>query len=361
MKVCHITSVHKEEDGRIFLKECTSLANNGYETYLIQKGSSYKKNGVNIIGFGVPSTNRLKRMIKDTRLCYKIAVDLNCDIYHIHDPELLPYALKLKRKGKRVIFDSHEDIAGQIYDKPWLPKFSREIISNIYYKYETYIVRQLDAAVAATPHIADTFFKRCNKVITVNNYPKLDDIEYHEPNFTNRERIACFAGEISELRGGKVMMDAMCNLDAKLILAGPFLENKEEINDSVSYLGIIDRKGINDLYGKSRLGLLLYLPAKNHYEAQPNKMFEYMAAGLPCVCSNFPYWREIVEKNNCGLCVDETDYKQVSKAIATIIDDTELLKRMAVNGREAVQDEYNWEKEEKKLIELYSTLEVNDK
>ena len=124
----------------------------------------------------------------------------------------------------------------------------------------------------------------------------------------------------------------------------------------IQYIGTISREKVNELYGKSRLGLLLYQPAQNHYEAQPIKMFEYMAAGLPFVASNFALWKSIVEKNECGICVDETDPKAVREAILWLLNHPAESKRIAVNGRRAVEQEFNWNIEEKKLFELYEEI-----
>lgn len=220
MKVCHMTSAHTQEDIRIFHKECVSLAKAGHETFQVSCGSNYDKSGVHLIGIGEPEGSRRKRMTKSARKVYETARELNADVYHFHDPELLPYGLKLKRAGKKVIFDSHEDVPAQIMDKAWIPKFLRKIVSTTYRTYETYVVRQLDAVVAATPHIAESFAGRCKKVVVVNNYPKLDDIEFHETPFSEREPIVAYAGGIDELRGESIMIEAMKDVDGQLIIAG---------------------------------------------------------------------------------------------------------------------------------------------
>lgn len=220
MKVCHLTSAHPQEDIRIFLKECVSLAVAGYEVYQISCGTSYDKNGVHLIGVGKQENGRLKRMLKSAKRVYIAAVKLDADVYHFHDPELLPYGLKLKKRGKKVIFDSHEDVPAQIMDKEWIPKPFRKLVSALYKSYETHVVKNLDAVVAATPHIADTFKGRCKRVVVVNNYPRLDDIEFQTKPFADREKIVCYAGGINEIRGEKVMIEAMRGIDASLIIAG---------------------------------------------------------------------------------------------------------------------------------------------
>ncbi len=220
MKVCHLTSAHPQEDIRIFLKECVSLANAGYETYQISCGDTYDKFGVHLIGVGEQQRTRKDRMLKTSKKVYNAAVKLNADIYHFHDPELLPYGLKLKRFGKKVIFDSHEDVSAQILDKQWIPKSFRKIVSMIYKAYETYVVKRIDAVVAATPHIAKTFRNRCKKIIVVNNFPKFDDIVFQKVPFSERQPIVAYAGGIDELRGESIMIEAMKEAEAVLVIAG---------------------------------------------------------------------------------------------------------------------------------------------
>ncbi len=219
-KVCHMTSNHFPEDIRIFHKECVSLAKAGYQVYLVERGETYDKDGVHIIGIGSTPRNRIKRMMESAKKVYQAALSVNADIYHFHDPELLPYGLKLKKKGKTVIFDSHEDFPAQMRDKPWLPTWARRTVSIVYKKYETHVVKKLDAVVAATPHIAEKFEGRTRKIVVVNNYPRLDDIEFHTTPFSERDAVICYAGGINEIRGEKVMIEALKDSDAILIVAG---------------------------------------------------------------------------------------------------------------------------------------------
>lgn len=219
--VCHVTNAHGEEDDRIFLKECISLANNGYDVYLVERGNTYDKDGVHIIGLGLIPENRLKRMIIGGKRAYQKAMEINADVYQIHDPELLPYALKMKKQGKIVLFDSHEDVPAQIIDKYWIPKIFRYLTAKLYKSYETHVVKRIDAVVAATPHIAEQFVGRAKKIEVINNYPKLDDIKYHERPFAERETIICYAGGIDEIRGEKIMIEAMRDINGTMIIAGP--------------------------------------------------------------------------------------------------------------------------------------------
>ena len=70
----------------------------------------------------------------------------------------------------------------------------------------------------------------------------------------------------------------------------------------------------------SLVGMVTLFPESNYIVSLPNKMFEYMAIGLPVIASNFPLWREIIEDNNCGICVDPLDSKAIRNAIQYLID-----------------------------------------
>ena len=357
-KICHFTSAHEALDDRIFLKECVSLRKAGYDVYIVAKGDDSIRDGVTIKGCGF-SKNKLQRLFFFAKHVYKIAKSLDCDVYHFHDPELLPYGIKLKKLGKKVIFDSHEDVPAQILDKEWIPSLFRKIVSKLYKKYESKAVRMLDAVVVATPHIAEQFEGRTGKIVVIHNYPKLDDIVFHEKTFEQRERIACYAGGINELRGEKVMLDSMKNVDATLILAGD--HDKSTLENGIGkviYTGKLNRKEVNELYGKARLGLVILLPAHNYVESLPIKMFEYMAAGLPFVASDFPLWKKIVEENNCGICVNPRDTNDVSEACRFLLDNPEKGQEMGCKGRELVMKKYNWNVEEEKLLEFYKNLEI---
>lgn len=124
----------------------------------------------------------------------------------------------------------------------------------------------------------------------------------------------------------------------------------------VRYIGRINRKQVNELYGSARAGIVIYQPAENHTESQPIKLFEFMAAGLPVVASDFPLWRKIVEDNDCGICVNPGNTNEVKAACEKLLDNPELAQRMGQNGRTVVEDQYSWNSEEKKLYSLYEMI-----
>ena len=364
IKICHLTSVHSRHDTRIFLKECKSLAQNGFDVNLIVadgKGNDTVSD-IKIYDVGKPE-NRIERMTKTTKKLFKKAIENDADVYHFHDPELIPIGLKLKKLGKKVIYDVHEDVPRQLLNKPYLNKINSFLISHIFEIYENYAAKKFDYIITATPYIRDRFKNLNKNTVDVNNFPLLSEFSTISNNL-QKENAVCYVGGITEIRGIKEMVKAMEFIpEVKLYLAGNFDEKniEEEVKTykgwlNVKYLGFLNRDEVLDVMSQSKAGIVVFYPLPNHIEAQPNKMFEYMSAGLPVIASNFPLWKEIVEGNQCGICVNPLEPKEIAKAIEYIVNHPEEAKKMGENGRRVVLEKYNWGKEKEKLIKIYEEL-----
>ncbi|MBL4754603.1 MAG: glycosyltransferase family 4 protein [Flavobacteriales bacterium] len=363
-KVCHITSVHQAKDIRIFHKQCSSLAQAGYDVSLVCANAvSEEVNGVHIIGVKSKVNSRVARALSTVNQVYARAVDVDADIYHLHDPELLRIAVKLKKRGKRVIYDVHEDLPRQIMSKHWIPKVLRTTASSLAEKYEDSICGQLDAVACATRYIAKRFEPINKNTLTINNYP-LDHEIWSGNETQNKENAVCYIGGVSQIRGVGHLIDALSiNADVKLNLAGPWspVTFKSEMQATegwqhVNNLGTVSREVVGQIMARSIAGLVIFLPEPNHINAQPNKMFEYMSAGLPVIGSDFPLWREIIEGNQCGLCIDPTDPQAIADAIQYITTHPDEALNMGRNGRKAVIEKYNWNKEAVKLMSMYENI-----
>lgn len=365
MKVAQLTSVHHRTDTRIFLKECNSLARHGHDVSLIVadgKGDE-EKAGVKIIDVGAASS-RWQRILRVPDKIYQRALSLNADIYHLHDPELLPIGLKLKKSGKRVIFDAHEDFPKQLLSKPYLHIATRKPISKLAAWYENYVCKKLDAIVTATPYIRNKFQSINKRVIDVNNFPIIGEL-ISEKNNEKTLKSVCYIGGMAEIRGLKEMVSAMAHArpDINLILAGK-LENgvlQKALNampawSKVSAVGFLNREEIKEVYQKSFAGLVVLHPVVNYLDALPVKMFEYMSAGLPVIASNFPLWKTIIEGEDCGVCVNPLNPAEIAEAINYLYDNPDIARRMGRNGQKAVIEKYNWQQEEQKLLRLYQRL-----
>ncbi|WP_240487679.1 glycosyltransferase [Photorhabdus australis] len=360
-----MTSVHSRFDIRIFLKECSALQKEHEVSLIVADGKGNEvKNNIAIIDVGI-LTGRLNRIFKTTDKVYKKALELDADLYHFHDPELIPIGLKLKKKGKIVIFDAHEDVPKQIFSKPYLNKFNKIIISKLFALYEKYAAAKFDGIITATPSIRDKFLKINKNTIDINNYPILGELHNENTNWYEKEKQVCYVGGISDIRGITEMVESISHLttNTKMKLAGNFsekeLENKIKKMKNwykIDELGFLNRGEARELLSKSIAGIVLYHPLPNHIDAQPNKIFEYMSAGIPVIASNFALWQDIVVKNHCGICIDPLNPKEIANAIDYLSNNTDIAEEMGNNGLLAVNEKYNWDIEQNKLNEFYQQI-----
>ena len=360
-----MTSAHPAEDIRIFHKECISLAEAGYEVYLVERGDSYEKNGVHIVGVGEIPASRRKRMTEGARRVYEKALSLDCDIYHFHDPELLPYGLKLKKKGKKVVFDSHELTRVQIREKPYLPKPILKIISLIYACYEDYVLRKIDGVVF--PCLVDGVFPlNAKRKVLLNNVPRLSEMyDKYDPAAVKKPNSICMVGSLSYGRGITHFVKAVAQAGAEAYMGGNF--SPESYGDEVRkmpeaknchFLGYLGRKQVLDLLQESQIGcaVLLDVGQYSHIENLPTKAYECMALGLPVILSKTPYSERVVREYGFGLCIDPTNIDEYAGAIRYLLEHPDEAQKMGENGRKAVKNEFNWDIEVQHLFALYREI-----
>lgn len=363
VRVVHMTSVHPRNDVRILLKECRSLAADGFEvTLIVADGHGPEtRDGVKIVDAGARSSGRAGRALLTAARVYRIARAMRAPIYHFHDPELIPWGVLLRFGGARVVYDAHENLPHDILAKRYLPAAARWALSGIVNPLELLAARALGSVVAATPDI-EARFRSVALHPGVYNFPL--DGELAQPGeWRGRQAQACYIGGISVDRGVRQMVEAARHCAARIVLAGPLwdgltLEAARQLPGwaQVDYRGQIGRAEVAALMGASRVGLVTFQPTSGNVNALPNKLFEYMSAGIPVVAADFPGWRAIVEGTQCGLCVDPRDPVAIAAAIDRLTQDEEYAARCGRNGIEAVARHYNWSTQARKLADLYRRL-----
>lgn len=362
MKIVQLTSVHPHTDVRIFTKECISLASYGLDVVLVVPGTKdHIESGVRILG--VPKlTSRLGRMIITTFRVYRRAYGERGDIYHFHDPELIPIGILLRLLGCKVIYDVHEDLPRQLMIKPWIPWWLRKSLSVLIEWIEYLSAYFFNGIAAATPVIAARFQK--HKTVIIQNFPeKYSFISVNETPYSDRRPDFVYIGGITSARGIHEMIEGISLAkmqESKLVLAGLFesdlLRNEVlsgEAGEYIEYLGWQNRDAVISLLGRVKVGLVLLHPSENYQNAYPVKMFEYMAAGLPIIASNFPLWHKIISQSGCGIVVDPLNTHAIAAAMRWMIENCEEAQMMGTRGKLAIDTMFNWETESKKLIALY--------
>ncbi len=365
-RVVHITTVHIPFDIRIFHKECRSLAEAGYPVTLIAcHTADEERDGVRVRA--LPSTGgRLSRMLRLPWRAWRAAKREGPAVFHIHDPELIPLGVVLRIGGQRVVYDAHEDLPAQIANKGWIPRPLRALAALVARVLQPIALRLFDRVVVATPAIGRSFGRL--DTVLVQNFPVLSEFDgVARTPYADRPRNLTYVGAFTEIRGGREMVALMERLGermgARLLVGGPFQDAAFEAEArsapgaaAIEFRGRLDRVGVVRMFSESRVGLVLFQPVPNHVESQPNKLYEYMAAGLPVIASNFPLWEEFIATAGAGLTVDPRDANQMAEAAAWLLEHTEEAEAMGRRGRAACVARYNWGAEAEKLIAMYDGL-----
>ncbi len=361
--ICHLTTVHPRDDVRVFFKECTSLAKLGYSvTLLVADGKGDEiKNNVQIIDIGNYRDDRVKRIITARFKILTKALTLDADLYHFHDPELLPIGVKLKAKNKKVVYDCHEDVGKQVLYKEWLgPLLVRSLLSRIYNSYEKRASNIMDGVISVIDEITNKF--QLENKITLKNYPSIKDIENQKIEIHQRKKQIVYIGSLTKVRGILDYINAMPKIqeDYELLLIGQFgsTDFKNECMNSegwkrVNYVGFQPMDKAIKLYANAYIGLSVLHPEKNYLTSLPTKGFEYMAAGIPTVMSNFEYWIPYFE--GCSVFVTPNDPNKIADAINTLIRDEKRYYEMS-NHCELKAKSYSWENEAERLANFYQTI-----
>lgn len=365
-KICVLSTVHTSQDIRVYYKETRTLVRAGYAvTLIIQNDRDEVRDGIKIVALP-KATNRFQRMVLSSLTVFQRALREQADIYHFHDPELIPAGILLKvLTRKRVIYDVHEDLAKDIMSKDWIPRPLRKPISWATRIMERLGSRFFDAIVAATDDIANNF-KNHIRSVAIRNFPALNFPDL-PPRKDDERFTMIYVGLLSPERGITEIVRALEYLEApesvRLILCGEFSPPSYEkslrslaVSDRVEFVGWVNPMEARQKMGQVDVGLVCYHPEENHMKAMPNKLFEYMIAGVAVLSSDFPLWKEIVEGNRCGMTVNPLNPRDIAAALSYLRSNPGLRLEMGINGKKSVLEKYNWDNEAKKLLNLYQDL-----
>lgn len=366
VRICHMTSAHRSDDGRIFKKECVSLANAGYEVFLVARGESRLECGIEVRGVKTRE-GRLARMLLGARDVYKRALALDADIYHFHDPELLPYGVRLAQAGKGVIFDSHENYANQLLTKDYIPSFARPMISRLYRAYETCACAHFDGVIAPCRFAGESIFEgRAKRVALVGNgcLHHGDDEGEIPPDCPSGDAICCL-GSLTHARGITHLVKAAYAAGVHLILCGPIapdylerLRAMPEFGAAAEYRGLLPQKELQDVMRECFAGAAVGLNMGQYMtaDALPTKVAEYLVRGLPVILFDSPFNREFLHECDCGIAVNAEDVEELAAAISRLKGDGELRRDMARRGYEYALRNLTWAHDERILLDMYEDV-----
>lgn len=374
MQVVFLTTVHGRDDTRVFHKEANDIgALGGLDLTVIVadgKGDEIREfyDIYDIGGF----SNRAKRFLLGSIKSYFAVKKLKPRVVHFHDPELMLIAWLLTFSGCIVIYDVHENVPEDIKDKYWLPISIRGAVSWCYKIAERLCISRFRTIVAATPDIFGCY--PAQKALLVQNFPRLDEFPVGEGARKKFDPYVSYLGAITRIRGIDNVIRAMSIVSqdglAVRFKIGGFFQQSDHYRSLAAYpewrfvdfLGVVERGEIYDYLSNSLCGVVCFLPAHNHINAQPNKLFEYMAAGIPVIASDFPLWRRIIEGYDCGILVNPESPEEIAQAICFFLRNEQRREQMGKNGAMAVRNCLNWQAESTKLQSVYLDIiqEVRD-
>ena len=366
-KICMMTSVHTPFDTRVFEKEAKTIAAAGYAVSLVAPADTDEvRDGVRILGVG-PHRRRLARLALTVPRVLARALAVGADVYHFHDPELLPCGVMLKCLGKRVVYDAHEDLPRDLLGRRGIPAWLRRPAARLIDAIERACARSLDAVVVARDDIAPRFQAICRTEV-VSNYPRLAVFGVPERTRAHNGQVRLvYIGLMSEDRGLAEVVRALAliepGIDVELSLYGTFSpatfgERLKALPgfERVRYGGWVEHRLVPRILAEADVGIVCFLPDPNNVNAGPTKLFEYLGAGLPVIASNFPLWRDTIEGNGCGICVDPHNPRDIADAIQRLSKDPAARLQMGNLARRAVERLYNWEAQAQCLLDLYASL-----
>ena len=361
-RVVHLTTVHHPFDPRILWKQAASLSAAGFDVCLVAQHTHEETlDGVRVVPLP-PIRGRYRRIVLQRR-AFATARALQADVYHFHDPELIPVAWYLRRStGARIIYDMHEDYRGH---GPVEGRFLRAL--------ERWCFAWVDHVVVANEAHAQ-IVKGAPVTCIANYFKPLDaSASAHTPRSLEAVRLL-YTGVMADPRGLAALLAlageiVRRNLPWRIDLVGVCYraadrhraearieaEGLAQVVRRVGWDTYVPWSEIAPFYEHAHVGLALWEPERDHLTKIPTKFYEYLHHGLPILCSDFPRWRVFVDDHGCGAVVDPRDPEAALDRLAAWFDDPAQYRRLAAAAL-AAAPRYRWEAMEKRLVALYEGL-----
>ena len=361
--ICIVTTVHDPFDTRVFHRQARTLAAAGYRVTLLAQGApEVRRDGVQLRPLP-PRAFSLWRRAWGLWIAWRRALACDADAYHLHDPELTLVGALLKLSGKHVVLDVHEHVPLQILDKRYIPPLLRRPLAWLYDGWERLSVRLFDAVIAAQPIIAARFNGRA---VVVGNLPDPDRFLPADPAIPGPGGTitAIYIGVVERRRGLLEVARALhrlppdCPLHVRVIGPCPFPDFAAELRaaggDRLSLEPPVPFEEVPALLAGAHIGLATLLPTPLNRIGWPRKVFEYMAAGLPVLRSDFPLWDAFAAEGS--VTVNPLDEAAIAEALARLAAVGDLRRRLGMAGQRLVRERYRWANEADALLDLYGRL-----
>lgn len=369
------SSVHNWMDTRIWNKEIASLIKYGKKIEYYAIGLNQPESIIEGLEIHLLAEGSKKNRPKRWSYIFQQALKSEAKFYHFHDPELLYVAKKIKKykPDAIIIYDMHEYFYGQISTKDWIPRLARKPVAAIVRYYERKWMKSCDGVIFAEKSYQQYFENYQGKSIDILNYPIwISKIDIEKSSLFT----LIYVGDITEDRNVYGMLEIARLLKERstekfqLKLIGSMSDQIKEsvqkmimdygLSEIVNYYGRVPYTEIWEHYFSAHVGLCLLKPIPNYRNSMATKLYEYMAANLPIIASDFPLWISLVETHQCGYTASPSDYNRIVELIEQLRKEKKLVIQLGKKGRKSFEENYNWENEEIKLIRFYDSFFKKD-
>ena len=300
---------------------------------------------------------------------YSIGVSSKADLYHFYSPEFILWAARLRQKtGRPVIFDCMEDFEGYALQRRGIPRALRRPLAYLVRRQLQYAARTCDAVIVADQGTARLLEPYARRVEVIHNYPMLSLFPISKFRQTDKPYDLVYHGSIP-----KYHLEACLAIDNFLVARGYYVRwrfigqipERNWFSEMLRHRGNSERFVISGLMGhekvaselgKAKIGIIPLPNLPKFQNNIPQKLFEFMAMGLPTVLSDLPPSRPFVGDGASGVMILPNDYERYAEVIIELLEHSDLCERMGLEGRKRVEQEFNWEQESKKLLNLYEEL-----
>ncbi|MBK5269990.1 MAG: glycosyltransferase, partial [Bacteroidia bacterium] len=268
---------------------------------------------------------------------------------------ILPcYFISKIRRVKRV-YDAHELFCEM------KEVISRPAIYHIWKRIERFSVPKFRNGYTVNKPIAEEFKKMYGvEYAVIRNLPLLKDLTVPE----KKEKYILYQGAVNEGRSFETLIPAMRNVNAPLVIAGDgnFMNQAKELvkqnslEDKIIFKGKLRPGELYDYTTNAWIGLTLFEnKGLSNYLSLANRFFDYINAGIPQLCVNYPAYSEINKTYPLAVLIDDLSPENISKHINQLLKDEVLYSELQQNCFKAMK-ELNWQQEEKKLINFYNKI-----
>ena len=372
MHICFLSAAHGPLDKRVYEKQARSLAAAGFRvTHLAPDDDPFteERDGVTVQRYR--RSHGIRGRLLQLRALYGLARDVNADWYHCNEVDswMVGVVLKLFQK-KGIVFDVHEHYPTVFAETRGLPPILAAL-SKYWILFLYRILTPMTDRIVLAKHSIHADFAHCaDKVTTVLNYSRASHIDIAKAaarSYCTGALRVIHLGEVNKNRGWPQLVEAISLTDdVSLTFVGKFTDDSQkEFDNRVSALGLNSRidvvpwvpyEKVLALMSECDIGIVAFQPGiQNHVYALPHKLFDYMLSGLPVIIPDFAVEiAPIVRSAGCGILVDPARPEEIAAAIRSLQSDPERRRVFGERGIHAVQEVYNWENEERKLIDIYT-------